>query len=115
MLIGSTETVYGQRLTHPKCKGIHYTDTQDKRALECILNSTKKDSLISNMSLQIVILKQMNNVTKEKSKSFETHYNEEKSLSKRLQEDLDKSKKWNNRLLIGGPLVGLFVGVLIRN
>ena len=115
MLTGYTETVYAQRSTHPECKGIHYTDVQDKRALECLINNSKKDSLIDNFSLQIFNLKSIVENVEEKSSSFEDHYIEEKELSEKLRKDLEKSKKWNKRILVGGPLVGLFVGILIMN
>lgn len=45
MLIVSTGTAYAQSLIPPDCKGIFYTDDQDKRCLECLLNFSERDSL----------------------------------------------------------------------
>ena len=115
MLIGNIEIAYGQQLIHTDCKGIHYTDNQDKRALECLINTPKKDSLIDNLSLQIINFKEITSTIESKSSSFETHYNEEKEIAKKLQADLKRSRSWNSKLLIGGPLVGLFIGVLMSN
>ena len=46
ILIGTTETVYGQFITRDTT-GIFYTDKQDMRCLECLVNAPKKDSIIS--------------------------------------------------------------------
>lgn len=53
MLTVTPEILFGQSLIHPECKGIHYTDKQDKKCLECILNDSKKDSLINNLSIRL--------------------------------------------------------------
>ena len=53
IVVGNTEILYGQSSLTKKDSCICYTDTMDKKALECLINSPKKDSLISNYGLQI--------------------------------------------------------------
>jgi len=85
----------------------------DKKCLECLVNKPKKDSLISNYGLQILNFKDIIVKTNEKSAAFKVAYEDEKVISTNLAEDLDKARKWSKRILIGGPLVGLAIGILI--
>lgn len=49
ILTGNIETVYGNHSTPPdSC--ICYTDIQDIRCLECLINAPKKDSIIATQS-----------------------------------------------------------------
>ena len=50
ILLLSSNYCFSQKDT----SGVFYTNNQDKRCLECLINSPKKDSLISNYGLQIV-------------------------------------------------------------
>lgn len=54
IVLGSTEIAFGQSSLIKKDSCICYTDNMDKKALECLINNPKKDSLISNYGLQIV-------------------------------------------------------------
>jgi len=85
----------------------------DKKALECLINDSRKDSLIFNMSVQIINFKKILNVCGEKSYEYERAYSDEKKLSEKLRKDLEKSKNWNKKILIGGPVIGLLVGIII--
>jgi len=87
----------------------------DKRALECVINECKKDSLLFNYISQVEILEKIVNDLEGKSGSFEQHYFDEVDISKKINQKLIVSKKWNTRYLIAGPLVGLFFGILISN
>lgn len=49
ILIVTIGTVSGQLLIHPNCKAIHYTDEQDMRCLECLLNFSERDSLLQRL------------------------------------------------------------------
>jgi hypothetical protein len=113
MVAASTLTVLGQFTTKNNCKGIHYTENQDKRCLECLITSPKKDSLISNYSLQIVNFKMMIISFDEKNELILKVYNEEKKVSEQLRKDLKKAKRWNRKLLISGPLIGILAGILL--
>lgn len=53
IVVASTEIVSAQSSLTKKDSCICYTDAMDKKALECLINSPKKDSLISNYGLQI--------------------------------------------------------------
>ena len=57
--VGHTEIAYGQPSLTDNDSWICYTDEMDKKALECLINTPKKDSLISNYSLQILNFKQI--------------------------------------------------------
>ena len=54
IVVGLTETAFGQASFPDSC--ICYTDTMDKQAIECLINAPKKDTLISNLSIQINLL-----------------------------------------------------------
>lgn len=78
-----------------------------------MVNKPKKDSLIQNKNVQIGNLKQAMIKTNEKSAAFKGAYEDEKIITTKLNEDLTKARKWSKRILIGGPLVGLAIGILI--
>ena len=54
LFIFISQLAFGQSSLIKKDSCICYTDNMDKKALECLINSPKKDSLISNYGLQIV-------------------------------------------------------------
>ena len=85
----------------------------DKKALECLINDSRKDSIVFNLSLEIFNFKEIVEKCGKKSIEYEKAYIDEKEISVKLQKDLEKSRNWNKRLLIGGPLVGLLVGILV--
>ena len=85
----------------------------DKKCLECLINAPKKDSLLSNYSLQILNFKKIITKAEEKSLLFEHSYIEEKEISTKLNADLEKARSWNKKILIIGPLAGLAAGILI--
>ena len=47
LLLGQKGTVYAQYLTLDSC--ICYTEKQDVRCLECLINEPKKDNIIKNL------------------------------------------------------------------
>ena len=53
-----TGTAYAQRCLDNDSL-IHYTDKMDKKALTCLVNAPKKDSLIVNLGLKIDLLRYM--------------------------------------------------------
>lgn len=80
ILTGFTGTVYAQSSTLDSLKcdslGIFYTDKQDKRCLECLINEPKKDSLISLQEVfaaeqaeEIVLLRKRNEMLKRKRRN----------------------------------------------
>ena len=87
----------------------------DIKAITCLRSSPIKDSIIQNDMLQIFNLKERVVLLNNKSNTLESSYNDEKEVSKNLTADLKKSRNWNKRVLIGGPLVGLLIGILIMN
>lgn len=88
MLIGSTEIVYGQQLTQDSC--ICYTDTQDKRCLECLVNKPKQDSII--LAQKNYIIFQENTLLQEQRKT-------------------EKAKRTQKLMFYGGGIVGILIGV----
>ena len=92
ILIGNTEIAYGQSSIHDRDSCICYTDNQDKRALECLINSPKKDSLISNLSLQLFNFRKIDN---------------------KISLNLVRSRKMTKASLLGGLGIGLVCGILL--
>jgi len=113
MLIVQDVTAFAQFSIHPdSC--ICYTDDQDKRCLECLINSSKKDSLLQNQKLQILNFKKV-----------VLNSEEQKIILNNLILDKDKEIVRSNRrakllgmvVKIGMPgaaLGGLLVGLSIK-
>ena len=98
ILIGITAIAYGQPSTpRDTCTGIHYTDAQDMRCLECLVNAPKKDSIVL-----------------EQKKFIE--YQE--GVIKEAWKDRDKAKKKKKNSTIIGASIGagggIVLGILIR-
>jgi len=85
----------------------------DKMALECLVNSARKDSLLQNLKLQIINFKDIVRLTEDKNTANKTAYEDEKKLSTQLSEDLNKSNKRLKTVIIAGPLIGILVGILV--
>lgn len=113
MLIGNIEIALGQVSTHPDCKAIHYTDNQDKRCLECLINRSKRDSLHQIALLNI-----------EHYKSIVSEYETQKSLLMTSNIELGRKLGISNKKLkfslslnkFGIPITlgcGVLVGILI--
>jgi hypothetical protein len=114
MLLGNIEIVLGQVLIHPDCKGIHYTDNQDKRCLECLVNKPKRDSLlinskfkIDNLQLQISEFKEQKIILNESISDLNKGWSKDK---KRLKFSLNLNK-YGIPIALGG---GLLIGILIK-
>lgn len=112
MLIGEKETAYGQSSIPDSC--ICYTENQDKRCLECLINQPKKNQLIKNKELEIEQLEiEISEYKKQKL------INEERV--KELGENLSKTKKRLNFSLklnkFGIPIAlgsGFIVGMILK-
>lgn len=111
IVVGNLEIVSGQNCLNNDTL-IHYTDDMDKKALECLINAPKKDSLISNYSLQIFNLKSI-------SIKKDVILNDNNQTISKLE---DENHKINLHLVrakrnikvfgVGGLVVGV-VGVLL--
>jgi len=107
------ETAYGQLLIQDKDTCICYTDNQDKRALECLQNKSKRDSLLKNCNLRV------ENVLSRLSESKGREIILNKNISelnktilkerKRLKFSLSLNKYGLPISLGGGILIGLII------
>ncbi len=114
MVVGFTETVLGQSLIHPDCEGIHYTDEQDKRCLECLINTVKKDSLNQNLQLQILNFKEVVRNDRELKLMLN---NKVSVLEKDLNITRTKLKISKRLTMFGVPIAlggGFLIAVLLR-
>ena len=110
--VGHTEIAYGQPSLTDNDSCICYTDEMDKKALECLINTPKKDSLISNYSLQILNFKQiMSNQDVVLQDNVETISKQEDELQK-INLHLVRAKRNTKVFGVGGLVVGV-VGVLL--
>ena len=110
--VGHTEIAYGQPSLTDNDGCICYTDEMDKKALECLINTPKKDSLISNYSLQMLNFKQiMSNQDVVLQDNVETISKQEDELQK-INLHLVRAKRNTKVFGVGGLVVG-FVGVLL--
>ncbi|MDD3875397.1 MAG: hypothetical protein PHT69_02135 [Bacteroidales bacterium] len=90
---------------------ICYTDDMDKAALECLVNSPKKDSLIQNLSLQLYNTNQINQNLSTINIDLE---NESKRLNKENgQIKLNLQKLKNRTTIIGVGCFSIGVGATI--
>jgi len=113
IVVGSTETVLGQpSLTKDTC--ICYTDAMDIKAITCLINAPKKDSLINNYSLQIINFKEV--ISKQEAQHI-LSTKEVDRLSKELNTTKLKLKVSKKLSTIGIPaavIIGIFTGILIK-
>ena len=111
IVVGPTETVYGQASsTEDDC--ICYTDTMDKQAIECRLNAPKKDSLISNYSLQILNFKTLvsnqGTILNDNEVTISTLQDDNQKISLKLGRAVRNVKIFG----VGGLVVGVVVGTI---
>lgn len=116
ILIAIIGTASGQSLIHPNCRAIHYTDAQDMRCLECLLNFSERDSLVQRLLVNDM-----------ECDSITGWSNEQKSIV--VNQLSEKTKQYNrtllklkisNKLVIygipGGVVLGFILhSVLIKN
>lgn len=91
VLIGAQGIVFGQSSIQDSC--ICYTDKQDKRCLECLINAPKKDSIINLQNEHISILN--------------------KKLNKSYREILDRQEKLKRTRVLGPIIGGSIVGGIV--
>ena len=108
---GLTETVYAQSCLNNDSL-IHYTEDMDKKCLTCLVNNSKKDSLVSNLSLQLVnfkkITQNMNVIEQDNSETISKLEDENQKINLHL-----KKAQLNTKIFgFGGVAVGI-VGVLL--
>ena len=113
ILTGSIETLLGQSTTLDNCTGIHYTDNQDKRCNECLVNQLTKDSVM-------IDLKHEMNYYKSLSARDENIIALNNAKILRVEKELNKTnlklKISKKMTVIGVPVavgVGFFVGILV--
>ena len=113
IVVGRIEIVLGQPSLTNTDSCICYTDAMDKKALECLVNAPKKDSLISNYGLQILNFKTI-------VANQETILGDNEITIQKLN---DENQKINLRLVsavrnvkffgVGGLVVGVIGTVLL--
>lgn len=86
----------------------------DKRALECLINAPKKDSLISNLSLQINMFKDNTNKYKTLVNSLETTQLENQDKIQKLGLKTQRLKRTTKVTAIAGVLVGFVAGTVLK-
>ena len=113
ILIGNTEIAYGQSSIHDRDSCICYTDNQDKRALECLINSPKKDSLISNLSLQLFNFRKIDENLRTLIVDKDIQIVEKDKNINKISLNLVRSRKMTKASLLGGLGIGLVCGILL--
>lgn len=112
--LGCIVTASGQSLTQCNDSLIHYTDKQDKKCLECLINSPKKDSLISNYTKQVYNLKLINKNNHILVTDLTNSNKEKDEANKKISLHLVRSRRLTKVSLIGGIGVGLIGGILLN-
>lgn len=108
-------TQYGQSTTHNDTTGIIYTDAQDKRCLECLVNSPKKDSVIKLLKLNANdYIMTIDNVEKQKAVLADLSA-QLKSDNTMLQKKIARQKKAKRINLMIGFAGGLGSALLINS
>lgn len=106
IVVGRTEIAYGQNCLDNDSL-IHYTDEMDKKCLECLVNSPRKDSLISNHSLQILnfqkIVKNQDVILADNEVTI-TNLTEE---NQKINLKLDRANRNTKLFGVGGLVVGI--------
>jgi hypothetical protein len=85
----------------------------DKKALECLINSPKKDSLISNLSLQIFNFKKIEKNQSSLIKDKDIQIIEKDKNIEKISLHLKRSRNTTKVGLVGGLGVGLICGILL--
>lgn len=86
----------------------------DKRCLECLVNSTKKDSLLNNQSLQLVYLKEITIKQSIMVKDLETVRDENQKAIQNLELKNTRLKRTTKMAALAGVLVGVVTTTLIK-
>lgn len=111
ILLCLTVTVCGQQSIQDSC--ICYTEKQDIRCLECLLNAPLKDSIISNQQDRINV-KDLTIKNIESQKAILKAYNQElKDGLDQCAERMQKCRKSKKTHLSIGAIGGLILGVLL--
>lgn len=114
IVVGSTEIVLGQSSLPTDTNCICYTDEMDKRCLECLINSPKKDSLISNYSLQINNYKQITLKQGTLVKDLETLRDENQNTIQKLGLKNTRLKRTTKVATLAGVLVGFLTATVVK-
>lgn len=93
---------------------ICYTDEMDKRCLECLINSPKKDSLVSNYALQIQNYKQVTTKQSILVNDLETLRDENQNTIQKLGLKNTRLKRTTKVTAIAGVLVGFIAGTVLK-
>ena len=111
IVVGSTEIAYGQNCLDND-NLIHYTNEMDIKCLTCLKNTPKKDSLISNNTIQIFNLKTvLNNMTTIQVDNQQT-ISKLEDENQKINLHLVRAKRNTKIFGVGGLVVGV-VGVLL--
>jgi len=112
VVVGHTEIAYGQPSLTGNDSCICYTDEMDKKALECLINVPKKDSLISNYSLQIFNLKKITSNQSIILQDNDVTISKQEDELQKINLHLVRAKRNTKIFGVGGLVVGV-VGVLL--
>lgn len=110
--VGLIETAYGQSCLDNDSL-IHYTDEMDKSCLECLINKPKKDSLISNLSLQLIHLKNSIIIKDTLVSNLRTSNEQKEFKINKLTLSNDKTKRMAKFGTIGGVCAGVVGTILL--
>jgi len=114
ILILTSLTASGQFTTHNNDSIIPYTQKQDKRCLECLINSPKKDSLISNLH-QIIYIAELEMKTKTAQNAILSDSNKLlQENNTKLSHKLFKARKWLKINFSLGLGAGIFTAYLLK-
>ena len=113
MLTFQNVTVYGQSLIHPDCNGLHYTEVQDKRCLQCLINKPKKEEQIkilkSDTSLYLGQIRQFKGQTEVLDASLKESQKKLNKANKKLKLSMNLNKFGIPFALGGGFLIGVLI------
>lgn len=114
LLMTLPEIVLGSTITLNNDSCICYTTSQDKRCLECLINTVKKDSLNQNLQLQILNFKEVVRNDRELKLMLN---NKVSVLEKDLNITRTKLKISKRLTMFGVPIAlggGFLIAVLLR-
>ncbi len=112
--IGSTKIASGQSLIQDSCTGIHYTENQDKRCNECLVNRVKKDSIINRLLKDSYLVDSIFNASNEQKSVLLVQLDDKERSLDKANLRLKISRTINKFGIPGGVLAGILIGILIN-
>ena len=113
IVVGSTEIAYGNSSSVDNDSCICYTDEMDMKALECIKNAHKRDSILQNNALLIFNFSKINEHQSILIADKNVQIIKKDEDIHKISLNLERSKKMVKATMFGGLGIGFICGILL--